>query len=279
MCERCWFLVLCEGVRTSAIISNCCCSSIWKGLLDRLWTIWSPSFCSEKEYLQVETLDTVASLSRKTWPFKLSHHTTAVLGMHLLLTEIMNREWSTPCTNKPFLSEAYGFRQCICLTPANTKQIHRMRRSTALPGFCVNVRPGKCLCQIIVAAEISRCKDLWGLFIIKAKSRVGGGYPECCSETGALEKMLLSCSFCQGVILYGYTPGQVNGSVTVLKYQLSIISCRNIFQEMCNVMQKLMFGEAQVPQRGCENHKTDSHPLFCEVLCWNHDFSFLIIAI
>lgn len=71
---------------------------------------------------------------------------------------------------------------------------------------------------------------------------------------------------------YEYTPGQVNGSVTVLKYQLSIISCRNIFQEMCNVTQKLIFGEAQVAQRGCENHrlyKTDSHPqtILCFVKC------------
>lgn len=71
---------------------------------------------------------------------------------------------------KPFLSEAYGFGPCICLTRLMANRFIRMRKRNVLAVFCVNVMPGKRLCQITVAAAISRCKDPWGLLIIKAES-------------------------------------------------------------------------------------------------------------
>ncbi|KAF0023666.1 hypothetical protein F2P81_024296 [Scophthalmus maximus] len=42
---------------------------------------------------------------------------------------------------KPFLSEAYGFGSCICLTPANGKQICRDEKKECSPG------PSVCKCQ------------------------------------------------------------------------------------------------------------------------------------
>lgn len=68
-------------------------------------------------------------------------------------------------------------------------RFNSMRKRNVLPIFSENVRLGKRLCQITVAAAISRCKDPWGVFIIQAKS---GKNSQKTAENSALEK--ITCS-------------------------------------------------------------------------------------
>lgn len=133
-----------------------------------------------------------------TWPFRPSPLTSHYCCTRnaLAAAEIMNHEWLT------LAWPSHSWVKLMDLVPASVwhqlmaNRFARMRKRSALLVFCVNVRPGKRLCQITVAAAVSRCEDPWGLFITEAESEKVAR--ELHREQRSGENNALSCNICQG---------------------------------------------------------------------------------